>query len=84
MLIGVGLSCTVQCLRSNPYHIGEQGFTQLVVSGGFLLTSLLSSAIVVPMNLFTLGKKYGLYLCGLYAVFMVVSITLEFVHVKIR
>eukprot|EP00050_Salpingoeca_kvevrii_P009447 m.3044 g.3044 ORF g.3044 m.3044 type:complete len:98 (-) comp2257_c0_seq1:162-455(-) len=84
MLIGIGLSCTVRCLQKNPYHINAgEGKTQLVVSGAFLLLSQVSSLIVVPLNKFRLNRTYGIYLCSLYAVFVILSVVLEFVHVKI-
>lgn len=78
VLLGMGVSCTAACLtKVNPYPVaGELG---LEVSGGFLLVSLLSSIIIIPCNQFSAGKKYGIYLCSLYAIFMVTSVTLEFV-----
>jgi len=76
VLLGIGISCTLMCLTvQNPYPIGKD--LNLKISGAFLLFSLLTSLIVVPLSNFSVGKKYGLFLIGVYVVYVAVSLYVE-------
>lgn len=65
MLLGIGISCTIKCGKiGGPYPIAAP--SSLIVSGSFLMLSLLSSMTIVPYNKFAVGKKYGMYLFAVY------------------
>eukprot|EP00056_Hartaetosiga_gracilis_P005052 m.80796 g.80796 ORF g.80796 m.80796 type:complete len:729 (-) comp12032_c0_seq5:116-2302(-) len=79
VLLGIGISCAVACLNNDGrYAMHDQPSHQLKVSGGFLLLSLLSSLVYIPFNKFNASKKFGMYLCVLYAVYVITALTLEF------
>lgn len=79
VLLGIGISCTVACLRANGvYPVSDQPNHQLTVSGGFLILSLLVSLTVVPLCKFNMSRIYGMFLCGIYVVYLATAITLEF------
>ena len=49
----------------------------LLLSFAFLLASLISSLIVIPMCKFTSPKPFGVLLLALYVVYMVLNILVE-------
>eukprot|EP00039_Didymoeca_costata_P021051 m.343244 g.343244 ORF g.343244 m.343244 type:complete len:751 (+) comp22547_c0_seq1:366-2618(+) len=76
MLLGVGLSCTAACLsKKNPYPVEQ--VTNLKVSGGFLLFSLVSSLTIVPINNFIVKRRYGLFMIMIYVAFVGTSLYVE-------
>jgi len=76
VLLGIGISCTLMCITvQDPYPIGKD--LNLKISGAFLLFSLMSSLIVVPLSKFSVGKKYGVFLISVYFVYVSVSLYVE-------
>ena len=83
MLLGIGVSTTVACLKNGgTFPVKDQASHQLVASGGFLLLALVSSLIIVPLSKFRAGKRYGIYLWCLYGLYLATALTLEFVIKK--
>ncbi|EDQ90217.1 uncharacterized protein MONBRDRAFT_31967 [Monosiga brevicollis MX1] len=79
MLLGIGVSATVACFKhGGTFPVHDQKSHQLVVSGGFLLLSLVSSAIIIPVNKFRVGKYFGMYLWVLYTAYLATALALEF------
>eukprot|EP00041_Stephanoeca_diplocostata_P030894 m.945765 g.945765 ORF g.945765 m.945765 type:complete len:784 (+) comp23845_c0_seq34:233-2584(+) len=59
MLLGIGIACTIKCGKlGHAYPLAAPH--SLIVSGSFLMASLLGSMTIVPFNKFAVGKKY----CG--------------------
>ncbi|EGD75575.1 hypothetical protein PTSG_06644 [Salpingoeca rosetta] len=79
MLLGIGISCTIACLRNDGHFpVKDQPSHQLAVSGGFLLLSLLSSMVIIPLCRFHASRKYGVYLWVLYLCYLASALALEF------
>eukprot|EP00041_Stephanoeca_diplocostata_P030893 m.945676 g.945676 ORF g.945676 m.945676 type:complete len:94 (+) comp23845_c0_seq30:3243-3524(+) len=65
MLLGIGIACTIKCGKlGHAYPLAAPH--SLIVSGSFLMASLLGSMTIVPFNKFAVGKKYGIWLFTLY------------------
>ncbi len=75
ILLGVGIPFTFQCLKDGEIMI-KQSFLQDVLAL-FVGISLVSSIIFVPLNKFYFSRRYGIYLIGLYVVFLVTCILIE-------
>jgi len=75
ILLGVGIPFTFQCLKDGEIMI-KQSFLQDVLAL-FVAISLVSSIIFVPLNKFYFSRRYGIYLIGLYVVFLVTCILIE-------
>ena len=98
LLLGVGVSCLVACLTKVNPATGEKGdwhkpdadgypidqVTNLKVSGAFLILSLLSSLIVIPLCGFKSSKAFGYYLVILYLIFVGVCLYVEIAHVGVH
>lgn len=79
ILLGIGISCTVACLKGNgTYPVKDLNNHQLSVSGGFLLFALIFSLVVIPLRKFNAGRFYGIFLCALYLMYLTAALTLEF------
>ena len=82
MLLGIGISTTVACFKNGgSFPVKDQPSHQLLASGAFLLFALVSSLVIIPLSNFRATKKYGIYLWGLYAVYLGVAVSLEFVTI---
>lgn len=58
--------------------------TNLKVSGAFLILSLLSSLIVIPLGGFKSSKAFGYYLVILYLIFVGVCLYVEIAHAGVH
>jgi sodium/potassium/calcium exchanger 6 len=76
MMLGLGIACVTKTARLGTALPIKQPLT-LKVSGAFLLLSIMSSLLVVPLSGFHIGRHIGLYLFGLYAVFMATALYVE-------
>lgn len=95
LLLGVGVSCLVACITKVNPATGVKGdwhkphadgypidqVTNLKVSGAFLILSLLSSLIAIPLSKFKSSKIFGYYLVALYVTFVGVCLYVEIAHV---
>eukprot|EP00040_Diaphanoeca_grandis_P022589 m.121796 g.121796 ORF g.121796 m.121796 type:complete len:803 (+) comp28879_c0_seq2:256-2664(+) len=78
MLLGIGIACSLAMFkRKTDHYIVRQEFG-LIVSVIFLLTSLLTSLIFVPLSGFSVGKKYGITMFCLYALSLASGLYIEF------
>ncbi|XP_029018306.1 mitochondrial sodium/calcium exchanger protein [Betta splendens] len=78
MLIGVGLGCLVQMVKTHENVQFElQGLLTWILVGSLGL-SLVLSFVIVPLCRFHLGRPYGIFLLSFYAVFLVIALLAEF------
>lgn len=84
MLIGLGISLTIKCLANypNPYLVDLT--LKLYIAFGFLILSLVSTLIFVPLKKYTVTRSFGIYLLLLNLLFSAVSFTVEFTNLKIH
>ncbi len=82
MLIGLGISLTIKCAQTYPTPYTAVLDLNLYIAFGFLLISLISSLIMIPLNGYIVGRKYGVYLLILNIVFSAVSLTVSFTKLK--
>ncbi|XP_041348385.1 mitochondrial sodium/calcium exchanger protein-like [Gigantopelta aegis] len=76
ILLGIGIPFTILCFKqggSYKLNITLEEFVIFV----FLLISLMSSLVIVPLSRFRMSRPLGVYLIILYIVFMVVVILTE-------
>ena len=79
MLLGIGVSTLYYNLANNETH--KLKFTRtLVLSAGGLILSLLSSAILVPLNGWKSTKFYGMFLIFVYFSLMTINLIVETVY----
>uniref|UniRef100_A0A3B3BAD5 Solute carrier family 8 member B1 n=1 Tax=Oryzias melastigma TaxID=30732 RepID=A0A3B3BAD5_ORYME len=72
MLIGVGLGCLVQMVKTD-----SDGLLTWILAGSLGL-SLVLSFIIVPLSQFHLGRTYGIFLLVFYAIFLTIALFTEF------
>jgi sodium/potassium/calcium exchanger 6 len=77
MLVGLGVSLTAKCAASYPHPFEFQLTLKHNITFAFLILSLISSLIIVPLCNFQVKKGYGIYLLCLNAVFSGVIIAIE-------
>jgi len=82
MLIGLGISLTIKCAQIYPTPYKAYLDLNLYIGFGFLIVSLISSMIMVPLNGYIVGRKYGIYLLILNFVFSAVSLTVSFTNIQ--
>jgi sodium/potassium/calcium exchanger 6 len=82
MLIGLGVSLTLKTASLYPEPFPVELNLKLYIAFGFLMVSLLSSLIVVPLNKFLIAKKYAVVLLVLTCLHSSVSITVELLHLE--
>ncbi|XP_056149728.1 mitochondrial sodium/calcium exchanger protein isoform X2 [Lampris incognitus] len=83
ILIGVGLGCLMQMVRSHSeVQLEPEGLLTWVLAGSLGL-SLVLSFMIVPLSRFHLGRAYGIFLFGFYAIFLLIALLTEFgkIHV---
>ena len=81
LLLGVGGTSLYLALRERkPFELSLD--TGVALGVGTLTLSLLSAVIYIPLNKWSAGKKFGLYLLVLYTVFLVVEIVFEVTNFK--
>ncbi|VDI21714.1 solute carrier family 24 (sodium/potassium/calcium exchanger), member 6 [Mytilus galloprovincialis] len=76
LLLGIGIPFTIGTIKNGgTYKIKIT--VEEVVLVSFLMLSLLTSLIVVPLSKFRMSKPYGILLIVVYIVFLVVAILAE-------
>ena len=76
ILLGVGISGSYIISQSaKPYELPLS--PTLIVNGFGLLTILLMTVVVVPLNGFYLTRAWGIFLVCCYAVLVTVTIAVE-------
>lgn len=76
ILLGVGISGTyVISQSSEPYSLTFS--KTLIVSTIALLSLLLVTAVMVPLNDFFLTRRWGIFLVLAYLVIMIVNVVVE-------
>ena len=76
ILLGVGISGSyIISQSSKPYELPLS--PTLIVNGFGLLTILLTTVVVVPLNGFYLTRAWGIFLVCCYAVLVTVTIAVE-------
>ena len=84
LLMGLGLSLSVGVLKSQDGVIdlqtgGRATYATVWTCFAFLLTSLCSAAVAVPLDGFRMRRWFGIYLFFLYAAFLATALALQFV-----
>ena len=89
LLVGLGLS-TVVAIGKNGHlklkprnsngNIDEKATNTVWCNFGFLLASLLLVLVVVPCSGYKMTRHLGILLIGLYIVYFITAITLEYVN----
>ena len=77
LLLGFGLSCTIQIIRTGrgiPMTIPPT----LTITFIVLLTILVSHAVVIPYYKFQGRSWYGFYLMAIFVAFTTLNIVIEF------
>ncbi|XP_073916662.1 mitochondrial sodium/calcium exchanger protein isoform X2 [Castor canadensis] len=84
ILVGVGLGCLLQIVRSHAEVKLEPDGLLVWVLAGALGLSLVFSLLSVPLQCFQLSKGYGFCLLFFYVSFLVVALLTEFgvIHLK--
>uniref|UniRef100_A0A3B3BBI6 Solute carrier family 8 member B1 n=1 Tax=Oryzias melastigma TaxID=30732 RepID=A0A3B3BBI6_ORYME len=78
MLIGVGLGCLVQMVKTDSdVQFESEGLLTWILAGSLGL-SLVLSFIIVPLSQFHLGRTYGIFLLVFYAIFLTIALFTEF------
>ncbi|XP_077417582.1 mitochondrial sodium/calcium exchanger protein isoform X2 [Vanacampus margaritifer] len=78
MLLGVGLGCLVQRIKTHSeVQLEPEGLLTWILAGSLGL-SLVLSFIIVPLSRFHLGRPYGIFLLVFYGVFLLVALLTEF------
>lgn len=80
MLLGIGISCTIQTISGGRPISLHHKYHQYQISAGFLAASLCSSAIIIPVIGFKVPRIYGVYLILLYICYLATSIVAEIKH----
>lgn len=76
ILLGVGISGSyVISQSSKPYYLPLS--PTLLVNGFGLLTILLVTVVVVPLNGFYLTRAWGIFLICCYVVLVAITVTVE-------
>ena len=75
LLIGLGISITAQCTANGSFPIEME--PTLLLSFAFLILSLLSALIVIPLCKFTSPKPFGVLLMAIYILYMLLIILVE-------
>lgn len=79
MLLGVGLGCLVQMIKTQSgVEFESEGQITWILAGA-LGASLVLSFVIVPLCRFRLTKIYGIFLLVFYAMFLLVAMLDEFV-----
>ncbi|EFC40332.1 predicted protein [Naegleria gruberi] len=77
LLIGLGIATTANFVMTRkPFEI--EFSPTLIVTFIFLLATLISSLIVIPIAKFKAPKIFGLFLLTIYLVYLVITILIEF------
>lgn len=78
MLLGVGLGCLLQMVKTqSDVQFETEGLLTWVLAGSLGL-SLVLSFIIVPLCQFHLGRTYGIFLLVFYAIFLIIALLTEF------
>ncbi|XP_037536979.1 mitochondrial sodium/calcium exchanger protein [Nematolebias whitei] len=78
MLIGVGLGCLMQMIKTKSgVQFETEGLLTWILAGSLGL-SLVLSFVFIPLNRFHLGRKYGIFLLVFYVIFLVIALLTEF------
>ncbi|KAF7200185.1 mitochondrial sodium/calcium exchanger protein isoform X1 [Nothobranchius furzeri] len=78
MLLGVGLGCVGQMIQTKSnVQFETEGLLTWILAASLGL-SLALSFIIVPLNNFQLGRKYGIFLLVFYIIFLVIALLAEF------
>uniref|UniRef100_A0AAQ5XBU5 Sodium/calcium exchanger membrane region domain-containing protein n=1 Tax=Amphiprion ocellaris TaxID=80972 RepID=A0AAQ5XBU5_AMPOC len=78
MLLGVGLGCLLQMVKTqSDVQFESEGLLTWVLAGSLGL-SLVLSFVIVPLCHFHLGRTYGIFLLVFYAIFLVIALLTEF------
>uniref|UniRef100_A0A3Q1EWZ9 Solute carrier family 8 member B1 n=1 Tax=Acanthochromis polyacanthus TaxID=80966 RepID=A0A3Q1EWZ9_9TELE len=78
MLLGVGLGCLLQMVKTHSdMQFESEGLLTWVLAGSLGL-SLVLSFVIVPLCQFHLGRTYGIFLLTFYAIFLVIALLTEF------
>ncbi|CAC5384113.1 SLC24A6 [Mytilus coruscus] len=76
LLLGIGIPFTIGTIKNGgTYKIKLTAEEVVLVS--FLMLSLLTSLVVVPLSKFRMSKPYGILLIVVYIVFLIVAILAE-------
>jgi sodium/potassium/calcium exchanger 6 len=76
LLIGLGLSITTHCITKAPAFI-ITATTSVTMSFIFLIATMVSALIIIPVTRFRSPKSYGIMLLLFYIIFMILSILME-------
>ncbi|XP_008280249.1 sodium/potassium/calcium exchanger 6, mitochondrial isoform X1 [Stegastes partitus] len=78
MLLGVGLGCLLQMVKTqSDVQFETEGLLTWVLAGSLGL-SLVLSFVIVPLCQFHLGRTYGIFLLVFYVIFLIVALLTEF------
>jgi len=75
LLIGLGISITSHCIRGDTFQVSLE--PTLILSFAFLIASLISALVVIPLCRFTSPKPFGVFLLAIYVIYMVMNILVE-------
>ncbi|XP_052261125.1 mitochondrial sodium/calcium exchanger protein-like isoform X2 [Dreissena polymorpha] len=75
LLLGIGIPFTIATIKNGDYSI--QITLEEVVLAGFLMFSLVSSLLIVPLSGFRMTRAWGIYLIIVYITFLAASILTE-------
>jgi len=75
--LGLGISLVLTTTKSFPQPYYAEISEQVVLGWIFLLISLVSSLVFIPISGFYLSKRYCIYLVVVYVVFLICAVLLE-------
>ncbi|XP_069134964.1 mitochondrial sodium/calcium exchanger protein-like [Argopecten irradians] len=76
LLLGIGIPFTVATIKNGADYQLEITFEEVVLAA-FLMLSLITSLLIVPLSKFKMSRTYGIILIVLYGIFLVVAILAE-------
>jgi sodium/potassium/calcium exchanger 6 len=79
ILLGIGISGTYMTHHSSKPYVVDFS-PALVTSAVALLLLLVSTLLFVPLNDFSLTKRWGIFLITSYALILVVNVVMELKH----
>ncbi|KAK8794984.1 hypothetical protein WA588_003835 [Blastocystis sp. NMH] len=82
MLIGMGTSLLISCIKTGTTNLGDDTAT-INLTFIFLLLTLVSTIIMVPVKKFKFTKGFGFYLFSVYVVYLVLTILMTLGVIRI-
>ena len=74
MLLGIGLASTLSIIQSGGKPLTLKLSGSLIISSAFLMATICSHLVAVPLMNFKVKRWYGFYVFGLYACFLLVAL----------